>query len=114
MPKTAMHKYCHLTTRQDNVRATRKSSVVETKPQPHCMQIPSHPHFGLSVAAPNGAHHPGPYIRTDRVNQVQLLLGLFVARHSEPIIGPSSIPAKTHTKPERVRSEATIDDDPCN
>lgn len=99
VPKTAMHKYCYLAARQDEVRATRQRSVMEAKPQPRGMQIPPHPHFGLGVATLDGTHHLGSNLRRDRVSQVQLLLSLFVARQAKVIIRPGTIPAKTPAKP---------------
>lgn len=85
MPETAVHKYRYLASRQDEVRATRKGSVMETKPQSGGMKISPHPKFWLGVASMDGAHHPRSDFRRDRVGQVQLLMTLFSVRRAIPL-----------------------------
>lgn len=77
MPETAVYKNCHLAPTQDKVRATKKGSVMKTKPQSRGMQIPSHSHFRLRVAALDAAHHPGSNVWCDRISQMPPLSTLF-------------------------------------
>lgn len=86
MPEATVHKYCYLATRQNDVRTTWKSSVMETKSQPNCMQVSSHPHFRLSVASVDGAHHPRSDITRNSVSQAQILVSSFVTHHVDYLV----------------------------
>lgn len=81
VPKTAMHEYHRLESRQDYVRLPGKVAAVESKSKAGSMKRASHGHFRLRVLRTDPRHQSRARLRGERVDHYFALVSREGTRH---------------------------------